>query len=362
MTREEKLARNICHNAIKVAEGNNVLIEHVDVPSNIICELIKAVTKLGGNAYVNCFDSKITKYLRKYNKVSSWGLRSDMDLEFMKKMDCYVIIRNQNNPYVMNDVESSVLRDVAKILRPVIDYRVSEIRWCVLEWPSDASAQKAKMSTEEYEELFFNVCNVDYCQLGKDALHLKDLMEKTDIVRIVSKGTDITFSIKGIPAVVCAGQYNIPDGEVFTAPIRDSVNGHIQFNTPTEYMGKNFNNIYLEVVNGKIVSERSDSNNLGLTSILNTDEGSRFFGEFAIGINPMLDKALGSTLFDEKITGSIHLTPGKCYDEANNGNVSAIHWDLVLVQNEGQIYFDGVLVREDGYFVLDSLKCLNPIF
>jgi aminopeptidase len=224
-------------------------------------------------------------------------------------------------------------------------------------------SQQAGMSTESFEDYYFDVCCLDYTKMGEEMKNLIALMDKTDKVRIVSPGTDLTFSIKGIDTEPCAGDMNIPDGEVFTAPVKDSVNGTLAFNTPSLFKGTTFENITFEFKDGKIV--KADGNFPDkINQILDTDEGARYIGEFAIGVNPYITKPMKDTLFDEKIAGSIHITPGRCYDEADNGNKSAIHWDLVLIQTPefggGEIYFDDVLIRKDGLFVIDELKGLNP--
>ena len=193
--------------------------------------------------------------------------------------------------------------------------------------------------------------------------NLVDLMNRTDKVRLIAKDTDLTFSIKDIPAVKCAGSCNIPDGEVYTAPVRDSIHGVITYNTPSEYNSFTFEQVRLTFENGKIVA--CDGNDPArLEQIFNTDEGARYVGEFAIGVNPYITKPMNNILFDEKIAGSIHFTPGNCYDDAPNGNHSAIHWDLVLMMTPeyggGEIWFDEVLIRKDGRFVLPELECLNP--
>ena len=224
-------------------------------------------------------------------------------------------------------------------------------------------AQAANMSTEAFEDFYFNVCNLDYSKMSKAMDKLVDLMNKTDKVRLVSKDTDISFSIKDIPAIKCAGEMNIPDGEVYTAPVKDSVNGVITYNTPSLHSGFTYENIQLTFKDGKIIKATAN-NTEKINEVFDIDEGARFVGEFAIGVNPYILEPMKDTLFDEKITGSIHFTPGACYEDAPNGNDSALHWDLVLIQRPeyggGEIYFDDVLIRKDGIFVLDELKCLNP--
>ncbi len=225
-------------------------------------------------------------------------------------------------------------------------------------------AQMAEMSTEAFEDFYFNVCTLDYAKMSRAMQPLVDLMQRTDRVRLKGpRDTDISFSIKGIAAIPCDGKVNIPDGEVFTAPVRDSIKGVIHFNTPTIYRGTTHNDIRLAFSEGRIV-EATSSDTARLNEVLNADEGARYVGEFAIGFNPYCTKAMKDILFDEKIAGSIHLTPGSCYDEASNGNKSDIHWDMVLRQTPdgggGEIWFDDRLIRKDGRFVVAELEGLNP--
>jgi aminopeptidase len=249
-------------------------------------------------------------------------------------------------------------------MRPVHDWRVKKTKWVILRWPSDGFAQQAKMSTEEFEEFFFHVCTMDYSRMEEGMNALKRCMEATDRVKIIGNGTDLSFSIKGISAIPCGGRHNIPDGEVFTAPIKNSVNGTIQFNTPTVYQGLPFQNIRLIFEHGRIVDGYAGDGTDALNKILDADEGARYVGEFSFGLNPRILHPSCDILFDEKIAGSFHFTPGQAYEEADNGNRSQIHWDLVCIQRKecggGEIYFDGNLIRKDGLFVPSELQCLNP--
>jgi aminopeptidase len=250
-----------------------------------------------------------------------------------------------------------------KALRPVLDYRVNHTKWVVLRYPNNAMSQLANMSLEKFEDFYFDVCTLDYKKMSVAMDPLVDLMNRTDKVRITGRNTDLTFSIKGIGAVKCDGGRNIPDGEVYTAPVRESMNGIISYNTPSEEQGFTYDNIVFEIKDGKIVKATSN-NDERINELLNTDENARYFGEFAIGVNPYIMHPMKDTLFDEKIAGSIHLTPGAAYEDAFNGNKSAIHWDLVFIQRPeyggGEIWFDDVLIRKDGLFVLPELKGLNP--
>jgi len=251
----------------------------------------------------------------------------------------------------------------SKVIRPVLDYRVNKTRWVVLRWPSPSMAQAAGMSTEAFENLYFDVCTMDYAKMAKAMIPLEKLMKRTDRVHLKGPGTDLTFSIKGIGAKKCEGTRNIPDGEVFSCPTKTSANGVIQFNTPTLYSGSKFENVKLELKNGKVVSA-SANNSKRLNEILDTDAGARFIGEFAIGFNPHIQNPMCDILFDEKIAGSLHFTPGQAYEDCGNGNKSAIHWDMVLIQRPewggGEIWFDGKLIRKDGLFVPKELQALNP--
>ena len=241
--------------------------------------------------------------------------------------------------------------------------RVPKTRWVILRYPNAAMAQLAGMSVEKFEDFYFQVCNLDYSKMNAAMEALTGYMERTDNVRITGPGTDLSFSIRGIPAIPCAGNMNIPDGEVYTAPVRESVNGTITYNAPSLYNGFTYDNICLEFENGRIVKAAANDTER-INEVFDTDQGARYIGEFAIGVNPYILEPMKDILFDEKIQGSIHFTPGNCYQEAPNGNESAIHWDLVLIQRPeyggGEIYFDDVLVRKDGRFVVQELECLNP--
>jgi aminopeptidase len=240
---------------------------------------------------------------------------------------------------------------------------VPHTKWVVLRYPTPAMAQSAGMSTRQFENYYFDVCMLDYAKMSQAMDPLVELMNRTDKVHIVGPGTDLRFSIKDIPAIKCDGRNNVPDGEIFTAPVKDSVEGVLSYNTPTIYQGVTHENMRLTFKKGRIVEATSSQTEI-FNQVLDTDEGARYIGEFAIGVNPYITFPMKDTLFDEKIAGSFHFTPGNCYDEAPNGNKSAVHWDMICNQTAewggGEMYFDGVLVRKDGLFVLDELKGLNP--
>jgi len=283
-------------------------------------------------------------------------------MELMKRTDVYIGLRGSDNPFDLADIPGEKIdRYNAIFYKPVhLEQRVKHTRWVVLRYPNNAMAQLAETSQEKFEDFYYDVCCADYAKMSEAQDGLVELLEKTDKVHIKGPGTDLTFSLKGIPVVKCDGKRNIPDGEVYTAPVKDSINGVITYNTPSLKDGTVYNKISFTFENGKIVKATADSNVDKLNKLLDTDEGSRYVGEFALGVNPFILHAMKDTLFDEKIAGSFHLTPGQCYKEAPNGNESAIHWDLVLIQRAdyggGEIWFDDKLIRKDGIFTDEKLE------
>lgn len=362
----KKLARNLVWYSCSVKEGEKVLVEQSGVPEDFLVILVEEIIASGGIPFVRNGLPKVSKAMMKAMTAETAKLKAKFDLELMKEMDAYISISGTDNVFENSDIPASIMQDYSMhYVKPVhIDERVNNTKWVILRWPSAGFAQSAGMSSEAFEKMYFDVCTMDYGKMSGAMDSLVSLMEKTDKVRIVGEGTDITFSIKGVPAIKCAGKNNIPDGEVFTAPIKNSVNGRITFNVPTLYNGIRFDNVCLVVESGKIVSATAGGGTKKLNEILDTDDGARFFGEFAIGVNPFVKKPMLDILFDEKICGSIHLTPGGCYTEAPNGNDSSIHWDMVLCQLKecggGEIYFDDKLIRQNGIFVVEELLPLNP--
>ncbi len=364
--RIEKLADLLINYSCGLQPGEKVLVEAIDVPPAFTKAVVAAAAKAGGSALVLLKSNEINRSLMLNGTQASWDLAADVERMQMENVQCYIGARGSNNVSEISDVpadkqkmyESSIWKRVHS------EIRVKKTRWVVIRWPSPSMAQMAEMSTEAFEDFYFNVCTLDYAKLSRAMQPLKHLMNKTDKVQFKGpRDTDLTFSIKNIPAICCDGKRNIPDGEVFTAPVRDSVNGIIHHNCPTIYRGTTHEDIRLVFKHGKIV-EATSSNTAKLNEVLNTDEGARYIGEFAIGVNPWCTKPMKDILFDEKIAGSIHFTPGMCYDEASNGNTSAIHWDMVMRQDPeaggGEIWFDGVRIRKDGLFVVKELEGLNP--
>ena len=364
-SRLEKLAEVLTTHSAKVQPGEYVLIEGFDIPEEMIIALIRTVRGAGGIPLVEIKQNRIQRELLRDADEEGLKLIGEYEGYRMKQVQGYIGIRGSQNIAEMSDVPTEGMRAYEKHwLTPVhFDIRVSKTKWVVLRWPSPSMAQSANMSTEAFEDFYFDVCTLDYNHMEKAISPLKSLMEATDEVHITGQDTDLKFSIKDIPAIPCTGERNIPDGECFTAPVRESVNGVIHFNTPTLYQGTVFNDICLNFENGKIV-EASANNTEKLNDILDTDPGARYIGEFAIGFNPYINNPMLDILFDEKIAGSFHFTPGQAYEVADNGVRSSVHWDMVMIQTPehggGEISFDGQLIRKDGQFVIPELEGLNP--
>lgn len=363
-TRFETLAKNIVNYSCKVEKGENVLINCNGISAfPLVKALIREIYNVGAYPFVDIHSNVIDRELIKGASEGQYSKITAIDNARMEMMDAYIGIGCNDNTSELADVPSDNMSIYNRIYStPILETRLKK-KWVILRYPNNSLAQSAGTSLDAFEDFYFKVCNLDYSKMSKAMDNLVELMNKTDKVRIVAKDTDISFSIKDIPAIKCAGEMNIPDGEVYTAPVKNSVNGVISYNTPTEYQGVSYDSVRLEFKDGKIVNATANDTER-VNKVFDTDEGARYVGEFAIGVNPYITKAMKNILFDEKIRGSIHFTPGNAYDDADNGNRSAIHWDLVLIQTEeyggGEIYFDDVLIRKDGIFVVDELKCLNP--
>jgi aminopeptidase len=360
--RFNQLAQVLIGYSTELKRKEKVLIDAFDVPDEMTIALVRAARKRGAVPFVQLHHAPVSRELAREAGEVGLNFEARHELARMKRLQAYIALRGSHNITEMSDVPVERMKLVAKKMRPVIDQRVKKTKWVVLRWPTPAMAQLAGMSTEAFEDFFFRVCTLDYRKLQPGMKALKKLMEKTDRVEISGPGTDLRFSIKKIPAVICGGDRNIPDGEVFTAPVRDSVHGFITFNAPSIYQGTSYDNVRLEFENGKVTKATSNETKK-LNDVLDADPGARFVGEFSIAFNPHILHPIRDILFDEKIAGSFHFTPGQAYETADNGNRSQVHWDMVNIQRPeyggGEIYFDGKLVRKDGEFVIPALKALN---
>lgn len=355
--RNEALAHQLLDYSIKLQKGEVLYLEIKGREAlELGKEIIKLATEKGAVPFWFYSDESLYRHWVRSAKDDQLKKQAELHLELMKKSDAYIGLRGSDNPFDLADIDrKQIEKNNTLFYKPVhLEERVKRTKWVVLRFPNNAMAQLAETSQEAFEDFYYDVCCADYAKMSKAMDGLVALMEATDEVKIVAPGTDLTFSIKGIPKIKCDGTRNIPDGEVYTAPVRDSINGTITYNTPSLYQGTVYNNISFTFEKGRIVKATCDALSDRLNEILDTDEGARYTGEFALGLNPFILQPMKDTLFDEKIAGSIHLTPGQCYEIAPNGNDSAIHWDLVQIHRPdyggGEIWFDGKLVRKDGAF------------
>jgi aminopeptidase len=362
--RIDKLANLLLDHSCQLKSGETVLIEAIDLPEpSLVCALVEGAAARGATPLVTVKDLKVLRSLYRTATEKSMRLAGELERNRMERVQAYIGVRGSGNSSQHADVPHERMDLYQQHwLRCVNEHRVPKTKWVVLRYPTDSFAQAAGMSTEAFTDFYFDVCTADYAAMAEAQQPLIKRMEAADRVKITGPGTDLEFSIKGIPVRPCFGQRNIPDGEVFTAPVRDSLNGVISYNTPSRYQGTVFSDIRFEFKKGKIVGATAN-NTEGINAILDSDEGARYIGEWSLGCNNHVRHPMLDTLFDEKIGGSMHLTPGQAYEDADNTNRSRIHWDLVLIQREdyggGEIHFDGELVRQDGRFVPEDLQGLN---
>jgi aminopeptidase len=363
--RSKRLADLIVQHSLELRPGEAVLIEAFDVADGLVLDLVDSVHAAGALPLVSVRSNAV---IRAQLAGASEGLVqriAAVEMAQMQQVQAYVGLRGALNVSELSDVPGDRMDlYLQHVVRPVhLEYRVEKTRWVVLRYPNPSMAQLAGMSHRAFEDFFYRVCTLDYARMATAMEPLKQRMERTDRVRLTGPGTDLSFSIRGIPAIKCEGRRNLPDGECYTAPVKDSVNGTIAYNTPSVYLGTTFEGIRLRFEGGRIV-EAEGSPKARLDEILDSDDGSRYVGEFSLGFHPHITKPMRDTLFDEKIAGSLHFTPGNAYSQADNGNRSRVHWDLVLIQTPeyggGEVWFDDQRIRKDGRFVVPDLEDLNP--
>lgn len=365
--RTTKLANLLVNYSCGVKKGEKLLVESIGFDAlDLVHEIVHAATQAGGLVFLNIRHDRLTRRLLHDADEEQIKAQAKYDLFRMKDMNCYIGVRCASNTMELSDVPSEKLRLFAKHYNdPVhMKVRVPKTRWVVLRWPNESMAQNAHQPLHVFEDFYYNVCTLDYARMSRAMDPLKELMDSTDRVEIKAPGTDLSFSIKGLSSVKCDGKVNIPDGELFTAPVKDSINGTVRFNAAALFEGTVFDQIDLKFKNGKVVEAEAGVQTDRLNAILDRDAGARYVGEFSLGFNPYVQQPMLDALFDEKIAGSLHMALGNAYDDCFNGNRSAIHWDLVHIQRPesggGEIRFDGKLVRKDGLLVPKELKGLNP--
>ena len=358
------MARQLVRHSVSLQRGERILFDLFDVPEAVGLALIREARARGAEPFLQLNSNRLLRELWCGATEDQYRVLAKHRLGEMKDMDAYIAVRGSHNISEMGDVPAAKMELVSGHMRKVLNHRVDRTKWCVLRWPHPAMAQQAAMSTEAFEDFYFRVCLLDYQALKPAMRALARLMDRTNEVHIKGPGTDLRFSIAGLSAIPCGGEHNIPDGEVFTAPVKKSVEGVVTHNVPTIYHGVAFDGITLEFEKGKVVNAKAEGGKTKeFNKILDADPGARYIGEFALGLHPEIKEPMRDILFDEKIAGSFHFTPGQAYQEADNGNRSKVHWDMVSIQRPdhggGEIWFDGKLVRKNGKFLPKSLAKLN---
>lgn len=360
--RLDKLAASLLDYSLDLQRGEKVIIEGESGSVDLMLALVEAAYARQAVPYLDLGDERLRRAWLLGATREQMDLRVSWEMNRVKDVDATVTILAGANASELADVPGHILEASHLASEPLLELHLKK-KWVLVRHPTPSAAQAAGMSTQAFEDFCLDVSTLDYARMDKAMDPLIELMSRTDRVRIVAPETDLTFSIRGIPVLKAAGKNNVPDGEIYTAPVRGSVNGTISFNTPSLEDGVTYERVRLTFKDGRVVdSDASEPERL--QTMLDTDEGARYLGEFALGVNPRIERPMRDTLYDEKIGGSLHVALGRAYDDADNGNRSSIHWDLVLIQTPkwggGEIYFDEVLVRKDGRFVLPALEGLNP--
>lgn len=367
-SRDRKLAQMLVKYSVKAKPGELVFIQVSGSDAlSLGAACVEEATRAGAAPYLHFVDAQIQRMFLNAANDSVLKRLAKFELKQMKDADCFIGIRGSANIFELSDVPGAKMESYTKhVVKPVhLEERVKRTRWVVLRYPNESMAQMASTSTEKFKKFYYDVCLVDYAKMARNVKPLQRLMDKTDHVRLTARGTDIEFSIKGIPSIPCCGELNVPDGECFTAPVRTSVNGVVSFNAPTVWQGVAFDNVVLRFEKGKVVEATAGDavQTRKLNEFLDQDAGARYLGEFALGFNPKILHPMRDILFDEKIAGSFHMALGQAYDEASNGNKSAVHWDMVCIQRPdyggGEVWFDGKLIRKNGKFLPKDLTPLN---
>lgn len=362
----EKYASVLVDYSIKVKKGDLVIIRASSVMAeNLVKAVYKRVLEKGANPILRTSICDMSDIFIKYANDEQLDYVDPISKLEYEKVDKYISIGAPLNVKNMAKADKDKMARRSKATRELSELLLSrsakgEASWVIADVPTNALAQEAKMSIDEYSEFLFNACflNLDdpvakLLEMDKEQTRISEYLNKKSKIRIVGEKTDITFSTKERKWISCSGLNNYPDGEVFTSPVEDSANGEIYFDFPAIYRGNEANKIHLKLKDGKVVEAHAEKGEEFLNSMLDMDDGSRFVGEIAIGTNEMIQEVTGNILFDEKIGGSIHMAVGASYPETGGKNTSGLHWDIIKnMKNGGEIWADDELIYKDGKFII----------
>jgi len=346
--RNTQLAEILALHSIKVKSDDKVLIKATSqLALPLAREVYKQVLKLGGFPHLVIGDEPLSKFFYDHAQKKHLDDKPVIDEYLANWSDKSVIIVGENNTRELAEADNKKLTQRAKATKTIRD-KMLEKPWILTYVPTPAMAQDANMSTDDLEDFYFNACILDWSKQYASMKKLADSLTNAKKIEVVGDRTHLTLSAKGRIFIPCAGEFNMPDGEVFTAPVDDSVEGYVYFNYPLLRQGKMIRDIQLYFEKGVVVRAQASENQDFLEEILNTDAGARRLGEFAIGLNPGVKRYMYNILFDEKMSNSIHMALGAAYKECNGKNESAIHMDIVKDMRP-----EGSTITVDG-------KVLNP--
>jgi len=352
--RWQQLADILVNYSTAVSKDDRVLITMMEIETFPLAQAVyTAAIKSGGLPFVEFQSAYLERDLMKYGSKEQVDWICEMQTTGMEWADVYVGLRGARNPNEFFDIEAKTLTAHKKSMGKISTMRTELTRWVLVRVPNEAFAQQASTSLDEMMEFFFNATLRDWTNEASRWREINEVFQAAETVRITGNRTDITFSTKGRIYEVADGHYNMPDGEIFTAPVDDSAEGRIFFDFPGVYMGKLVHGIHLEFREGVVVNAKADSNEDLLRQLLEMDEGSKRLGEFGVGVNFGIDRFSYDILYDEKIGGTIHLALGRAYPENKGVNQSALHWDIIKdLRKEGEIYLDGKKVFERGQYLI----------
>lgn len=355
------LARLIVRHSLMLKPGENLLIDAIEECDQLIIAVLAAVREVGGNSYVLHQSLPVSRAWLKGATDANLLYWYKQTLPLRREADCYLCVRGQDNAFELADIPPETMQKYGALtLKLRLEGNKPGVRTTLIRFPSKSLAQQSGMSTEGFTDYFYRACALNYPVLQREMEMLKAALDSASEVRIVAPGTELTFSIAGIMCGISAGTWNIPDGEAAMEIVRESANGRIAYNIPSNHLGHVYRDIVLEFRKGRVVHVEGSSRER-MEAILDTDEGARYVGEFAIGVNPYLRHHITDTLFDEKMAGSLHFTPA---GTDRNGVRSLVHWDIIQSHlpyyGGGEIFLDGKLWRKDGLFVDEILVRLNP--
>jgi len=353
--RTQKLAKLLVDYSIFVKPGEKVVISGNSEAEEFIKAIYKEVILKGAHPILRVNLPGLSPFFYKYaNKEQIERFPKEFDF-MVKNAQKYIGIITETNTKELTNIDPKKIVARRKIVNPISDYIVNakdKIRRCTVGFPCNALAQEAEMDLVEYENFVYSACLQDWKILGRKMDKIKSKFKKNSKVHLIGENVDLTFKVHGDKAIADKGEENMPGGEVFMAPLRESVNGWIKFEYPAIREGKEVTGIFLKFENGKVIEASATKNEEFLKTMLNTDENSSYVGEFGIGCNPKITKFTKELLFDEKIGGTIHLALGMAYKENGGGNDSALHWDIVKDMKKAKIIVDGKTIQENAVWEL----------